>query len=88
MTVRVYNGQTSQNSQLVWRTRDGVRVLEPEHGWVNPQTICDYYKRLIPSARRSLMERLAQAEIEKSQEEDADELAYELTRLGDEPLTD
>ena len=80
MTIRIHNGQTTKNEQLVWRERNGVRVLEPESGWVNPTTICEYYKSLIPKARRELLELLATAEIEKRLQEDSDEEAYEASR--------
>jgi hypothetical protein len=91
MTIRVYNGQTTTNSQLVWRNRNGVSVLEPELGWVNPTTIKAYYKSLIPRDRRSLVELLALAEIEKSAEEELDDMVYEqamaLNRANQNPLT-
>ena len=87
MTVRVFNGQTNTNEALVWRTRDGVRVLEPESGWVNPQTICAYYMTLTPRQRESLTQQLARAEIEKTAQELADDEAYELSRLANKPLT-
>jgi hypothetical protein len=90
MTIRVYNGQTTKNEQLVWRERNGVRVLEPESGWVNSQTICDYYKQLTPKDRRSLIARLAEVEIEKTQQELEDEQAYDQARadyLANRPLT-
>ena len=86
MTVRVFNGQ-QPNSQLVWRVRDGVRVLEPELGWVNPHTICAYYKSLTPKDRRQVIQLLEQAELEKVQQELADDHAYELARLANQPLT-
>lgn len=88
MVIRVYNGQTTQNSQLVWRERDGVRHLEPEHGWVNPATISAYYKRLIPRDREALIELLRVAEIEKVEQELADDHAYELSVLANKPLTE
>jgi len=87
MTVRVFNGQTNTNEPLVWRTRDGVRVLEPESGWVNPQTICAYYMTLTPKLRQALIQQLACAEIEKTAQELADDEAYELSRLANKPLT-
>jgi hypothetical protein len=86
MTVRVYNGQKG-NEQLVWQTRNGVRVLEPESGWVNPSTISAYYKGLMPKDRRALIELLEQAEREKVAEELADDHTYELARLANRPLT-
>ena len=86
MTVRVFNGQN--NSNLVWHNRNGVQTLEPELGWVNSQTICDYYKGLIPRDRKALLALLAEAELEKVAQEDADDLAYELARLANKPLTE
>ena len=86
MTVRVFNGQEG-NQTLVWRTRNGVRHLEPELGWVNSHTICEYYKGLIPRDRAALLALLAQAEIEKTEQELADDHAYELARLANKPLT-
>ena len=91
MAIRVFNGQTEQNDQLVWHNRNGVRTLEPEQGWVNPQTICAYYKSLIPRDRQSLLALLAQAELEKTAQEDRDELAYDQARADylatQKPLT-
>jgi hypothetical protein len=87
MTVRVFNGQANTNEPLVWRTRDGVSRLEPESGWVNPQTICAYYMTLTPKQREALTQQLACAEIEKVQQELADDHAYELSRLANKPLT-
>ena len=87
MTVRVFNGQTNTNEPLVWRTRLGVSRLEPESGWVNPQTICAYYMTLTPKQRESLIQQLARAEIEKTAQELADDEAYELSRLANKPLT-
>ena len=87
MTVRVFNGQTNTSEPLVWRTRDGVSRLEPESGWVNPQTISAYYKSLTPRDRRHLIQLLEAAEREKVQQEDADDHAYELSRLANKPLT-
>jgi len=90
MTVRVFNGQ-QPNSQLVWRERAGARVLEPELGWVNPATICEYYKGLMPRDRQALIQLLAQAELDKVQQEDSDELAYDQARAdyvaSQKPLT-
>ena len=87
MTVRVFNGQANTNEPLVWRTRLGVSRLEPESGWVNPQTICAYYMTLTPRQREALIQQLAHAEIEKVQQELADDHAYELSRLANKPLT-
>jgi hypothetical protein len=87
MTVRVFNGQTNTSEPLVWRTRLGVGRLEPESGWVNPQTISAYYMSLIPKDRAALMDLLRLAEIEKTAQELADDHAYELARLANKPLT-
>jgi hypothetical protein len=87
MTVRVFNGQTNTNEPLVWRTRLGVSRLEPESGWVNPQTICAYYVTLTPKLRQALIQQLAELEIEKTQQEERDDEAYELSRLANKPLT-
>jgi hypothetical protein len=87
MTVRVFNGQTDTNEPLVWRTRLGVSRLEPESGWVNPQTISAYYKTLTPRQREVLVQQLAELEIEKTQQEERDDEAYELSRLANKPLT-
>ena len=90
MTVRVFNGQQG-NEQLVWRVRNGVRVLEPESGWVNPQSIRDYYMTLMPRDRAALIELLGQAERDKVQQEDSDEMAYDQARAdylaSQKPLT-
>jgi hypothetical protein len=88
MTVRVFNGQTNTSEPLVWRHRLGVSRLEPESGWVNPSTICEYYKSLIPRDRAALIELLRLAEIEKTEQELADDHAYELARLANKPLTE
>ena len=87
MTVRVFNGQTATNEPLVWRTRLGVSSLEPESGWVNPQTIRAYYMTLTPRDRQALIQLLAHAEVDKVQQELADDHAYELSRLANKPLT-
>ena len=87
MTVRVFNGQTPTNEPLVWRTRLGVSRLEPESGWVNPQTILAYYMTLTPRDRQALIQLLAHAEVDKVQQELADDDAYELSRLANKPLT-
>jgi hypothetical protein len=81
MTVRVYNGQLS------WVDRAGVQSLEPPEGWITPDSICAYYKSLVPRDRRALMDQLIHAEMARSAEEDRDELAYELARLANRPLT-
>ena len=73
---------------MVWRTRNGVQTLEPELGWVNSQTICDYYKSLMPKDRKALLALLADAELEKVEQELADDHAYELARLANKPLTE
>jgi hypothetical protein len=90
MTVRVFNGQQG-NEQLVWRVRNGARVLEPESGWVNPTSICDYYMTLMPRDRAALIELLGQAERVKVQQEDQDEMAYDQARAdylaSQKPLT-
>jgi len=87
MTVRVFNGQRNTNEALVWRTRLGVSHLEPESGWVNPQTICAYYMTLTPRQRQALTQQLAHAEAEKTTQEERDDEAYELSRLANKPLT-
>lgn len=87
MTVRVFNGQNTTNEPLVWRTRLGVSRLEPESGWVNPQTILAYYMTLTPKLRQALIQLLAHAEVRKVQQELADDDAYELSRLANKPLT-
>ena len=87
MTVRVFNGQNPTNEPLVWRTRAGVSSLEPESGWVNPQTILAYYMTLTPRDRQALIQLLAHAEVDKVQQELADDDAYELSRLANKPLT-
>ena len=81
MTVRVYNGQLS------WVNRAGVLSLDPPEGWITPHAICAYYKSLLPRDRRALMDQLIHAEMDRSAEEDRDELAYELARLANKPLT-
>ena len=81
MTVRVYNGQ------LAWVDRAGVQSLEPPEGWITPDAICAYYASLIPLHRRALMNQLIHAEMARSAQESADDEAYELARLANQPLT-
>ena len=85
MTIRVHNGRTTND--LTWHNRNGVMSLEPPEGWVNPATIRAYFWTLTPKARLELIAFLVKAEADKSAEEDAHDLAYELAQQAQKPLT-